>query len=228
MSPAVLFFGAIGTLAETSDLQRRAFNRAFLDAGLDWHWDADTYAEMLKAPGGLRRIEAYADRVGDRVDTSAIYLAKKRHFGALVRSRGIEPRPGVAEMLLAAERDDIPVGLCSGTDPDQVDLILDNLGPDATREQFAWIADSAEVERDKPAPDIYDYALDAMGVPPDRALAIEDTPESAEAALAAGLPVVGFPGRASAGREFQPGVLVVDRLRERLLALGLRGAVAAE
>jgi beta-phosphoglucomutase-like phosphatase (HAD superfamily) len=35
-----VIFGSIGTIAETSDIQRQAFNLAFAEAGLDWNWDA--------------------------------------------------------------------------------------------------------------------------------------------------------------------------------------------
>ena len=61
MSLKAVIFGAIGTIAETSDLQRQAFNAAFAEAGLDWHWDSNTYHELLKVNGGQNRIRAYRD-----------------------------------------------------------------------------------------------------------------------------------------------------------------------
>ena len=48
MTIQALFFGGIGTLLETSELQREAFNAAFREAGLDWHWSIDEYREMLE------------------------------------------------------------------------------------------------------------------------------------------------------------------------------------
>ena len=51
-----LIFGSIGTLEETSDLQRAAFNAAFRQHGLDWHRDRETYNGMLRASGGRDRI----------------------------------------------------------------------------------------------------------------------------------------------------------------------------
>jgi beta-phosphoglucomutase-like phosphatase (HAD superfamily) len=56
-----VIFGAIGTIAETSDIQRQAFNLAFAEAGLDWNWDAQTYHDLLKINGGQNRIRAYRD-----------------------------------------------------------------------------------------------------------------------------------------------------------------------
>ena len=47
-----LFLGSIGVIAETSELQRRAYNAAFEAQGLDWYWNVANYCEMLKNPGG--------------------------------------------------------------------------------------------------------------------------------------------------------------------------------
>ena len=52
-----LIWDVDGTLAETErDGHRVAFNRAFDDAGLAWHWDAATYGELLKVTGGKERM----------------------------------------------------------------------------------------------------------------------------------------------------------------------------
>ena len=37
-----LLLGSIGVLAETSELQRRAYNTAFVAHGVDWHWNIAT------------------------------------------------------------------------------------------------------------------------------------------------------------------------------------------
>ena len=43
-----LLFGSIGTLIETSNIQRESFNQAFKEIGLDWHWDQERYKQLLK------------------------------------------------------------------------------------------------------------------------------------------------------------------------------------
>ena len=47
-----IIFDVDGTLAETEEAHRRAFNRAFAAAGLDWHWDQELYRELLAVTGG--------------------------------------------------------------------------------------------------------------------------------------------------------------------------------
>ncbi len=39
MKPKAILLGSIGVVAETSDIQRRAYNTAFKEAGLDWVWE---------------------------------------------------------------------------------------------------------------------------------------------------------------------------------------------
>ena len=67
-----ILFGSIGTLIETSDLQREAFNQAFKEAGLDWYWDQEDYTKLLKKSGGTKRIEDFAEKNNTTVDAKKI------------------------------------------------------------------------------------------------------------------------------------------------------------
>ena len=51
-----LIFDVDGTLADTEAAHCAAFNDAFAAAGLDWHWDAAAYRELLRVTGGKERI----------------------------------------------------------------------------------------------------------------------------------------------------------------------------
>ena len=44
-----IFFGSIGTMAETSEIQRKAFNKAFKEFGLNWYWNIGNYINMIKS-----------------------------------------------------------------------------------------------------------------------------------------------------------------------------------
>ena len=212
-----LFFGSIGTLADTSELQRRAYNRAFAEAGLDWIWDRGTYFRLLREPGGRARIAAHAETVGDAVDAASLHGSKVRHFADLASRTGIAPRPGVVDMLQSARARGMNTALCSTTVPDQVEAVTEGLSRAVRSVPFDWIADGTCAARPKPAPDIFNAALGRFDLDPSGVVVVEDTPECAEAALAAGCHVVAFPGEAAADRDFPPGILVVDRLQPRLL-----------
>ena len=97
--PKALIFGSIGTLVETSELQREAFNAAFREAGLDWDWDREAYRSMLKQSGGRKRIAQYARERGVSVDADALHARKTELFDARIREHGLDLRAGVAEIL---------------------------------------------------------------------------------------------------------------------------------
>lgn len=214
-----LVFGAIGVLAETSELQRQAYNLAFRQAGLDWEWDAEGYREMLHRPGGMRRIADYAEAKGDLVDAEAVHGRKVANFRAAVLRGGLTPRPGVIEMLQAAHATGLPVAWVTTTGRQTVELMLEGLAGSLVEADFAFVADRSHVDNPKPAPDIYRHALQRLGLGAKDVLVIEDTPESAEAAVGAGLDTIGFPGWAAEDRVFPPGVPVVTRLSPELLTL---------
>ena len=64
-----VLFGSIGTLIETSDIQRKSFNHAFKREGLNWYWSRKTYSKLLKKSGGIKRIEDFAKKNGVRIDS---------------------------------------------------------------------------------------------------------------------------------------------------------------
>ena len=69
MTLAALIFDVDGTLAETEEAHRHAFNLSFAEAGLGWHWDRDTYRRLLRTTGGKERMRRLLNVVASgRVD----------------------------------------------------------------------------------------------------------------------------------------------------------------
>ena len=73
-----VLFGSIGTLIETSDIQRESFNQAFKEAGLDWYWDQEDYTKLLKKSGGTKRIEDFAEKNNTNVDAKKLEREKRK------------------------------------------------------------------------------------------------------------------------------------------------------
>lgn len=119
MSIHAVLFGSVGTLVETSDLQRRAFNRALVAANLDWYWDAKTYAQLLAKSGGVTRIAAFADDLGETVGAKAVRQMKFAFFKQFIASRELKLRPGVRDMIDAAEPMGQLLGVVTSTGADQ-------------------------------------------------------------------------------------------------------------
>ena len=84
MNYKAILFGSIGTLIETSDLQRESFNEAFKEAGLDWYWDQEDYRLLLKQSGGTKRIEDFAEKNNVNVNASQIRNRKTEIFSSYI------------------------------------------------------------------------------------------------------------------------------------------------
>ena len=75
-----ILFGSIGTLVETSEIQRQSYNLAFKEAGLDWYWNTATYCGLLTEPGGMKRIQNYGDNNLSNEEVKTIHALKEKYF----------------------------------------------------------------------------------------------------------------------------------------------------
>ncbi len=200
-----LIFDVDGTLADTEDAHRAAFNQAFADAGLGWVWDETLYIELLDVAGGKERILHYWKRVQPDlggVSTSRasewidrLHASKTTAYGRLVQDGSVALRPGVLQLLQAAHRQGIPCAIATTTTRANVDaLLLANLGP-AWQQHFAVIEDASTAPLKKPHPQVYLQALERLGLPAHACLAFEDSANGLAAARGAGLATVVTPNR---------------------------------
>jgi len=83
-----------------------------------------------------------------------------------------------------------PLGLASSANREIIDAVLARAG---LVDAFAATVSSEEVERGKPAPDVYLSAARGVGVAPERCAAVEDSSNGLRAAAAAGMAVVALP-----------------------------------
>jgi HAD superfamily hydrolase (TIGR01509 family) len=217
---STILFGSISTLADTSELQRRAFNDAFAAYGLDWHWSRDDYVAMLSSNGGAQRIADYASSRGDDVDAAAVHAKKSEIFQHLLGSSSVAPRPGVVETVGEARRTDRKLGFVTTTSQGNIDALLAALKPHISAEMFDLIVSKDSVSRPKPNPDAYEYALAQLGEEASAAVAIEDNVGGVQAATAAGVTCIAFPNQNTSGGDFSAAKETVDNL-EAARVLGL-------
>ncbi len=218
-----VIFGAIGVIAETSDLQRQAFNLAFAEAGLDWNWDAETYRRLLSINGGQTRLRAFRDEDANRSDVTDAVIAtiherKTYHYAALTASGSLKPRRGVAQLVMACQDAGVRIALCTSTSVENVDAIKAALGDTLDFSAFASITTIDKIGAVKPAPDAYLHCLSQLGLSPHEVIAIEDTPVSMASAMAAGIAVVATPGAMTKDQDFSGAVMKVDDLAAMTLA----------
>ena len=228
MPKTALLFGSIGSVVETSDIQRRAYNQALQEAGVAWVWEKDTYAELLEQAGGKERLAMLASATGANLSAEQIEKihARKTEIACeeLVRTH-VTSRPGVAELIKLGKERGMKVAFVTTTYRPNVDAIFQAAGTALSASDFDTIVARTDIENPKPAPDAYLFALKRLGVEPADAVAIEDTANSVMSAKRAGVTVVATPGELTAGQDFWQADVVVEALSksgsldERVLAL---------
>ena len=207
-----ILFGSISTLADTSELQRQAFNDAFAVHGLGWRWDRDDYVEMLTQNGGEQRITEYAATLGESVDAGTVHQTKSELFQESLAMSSIAPRAGVVDTIHEAKSNDLKVALVTTTSPQNVSALLSALGSTLQPSDFDLIVDASSVQQPKPDKAAYSFALEALGETAADCVAIEDNIGGVQSAVAAGLRCVAFPNENTSGHRFDEASGVVDRL----------------
>lgn len=226
MTLGALIFDVDGTLAETEEAHRAAFNRAFADAGLDWHWTRDMYRDLLNTTGGVERMGAYRATLGAEVPSDAIlrdiHRAKTAIYGAMLAGGAVTLRPGVRELIDGARARGVPCAVATTTSRPNVDALTQSAWGVPATEIFDVIATGEEVAAKKPAPDLFQLALSRLDLPADQAIAFEDSLNGLRAAQGAGLRVVVTPDFYTEHQDHRAADWLIPSLSDPDLPIDLR------
>ena len=213
-----IIFDVDGTLAETEETHRHAFNQAFADAGLGWHWDQGLYTKLLAVTGGKERIRHFMETGGagdltvDDLDVfiRQLHASKTAAYTRMVAGGDIELRPGIRELIRDAREHGFRLAIATTTTPENIDALLGaTLGGS---DDFEVICAGDSVPRKKPAPDVYELALAKLELAPTACVAIEDSRNGLLSAVGAGIPTVITPGIYTAAQCFDEAAAVISDL----------------
>lgn len=218
-----VIFDVDGTLADTElDGHRVAFNRAFDEFGLDWHWSPEGYGELLAVTGGKERIRHYAKTHAPEllgqvdIDTwvARLHQLKSEIYSRLVLAGAIPLRPGIARLIHELREAGTRIAVATTTTPSSLRSLISVNFRHEMMSLFEVIGAGDVVAHKKPAPDIYQWVLRQMNLPPEACLAIEDSHAGLLAARAAGLPTLITVNSYTAGQNFSGALSVISDLGE--------------
>lgn len=220
-----LIFDVDGTLAESEEAHRAAFNSAFAEADLDWYWDRELYAELLKVTGGKERIRHYLQQPPRRLGNGSeswiarLHQRKNALYAAALRGGAVTLRSGVRRLIEEARTAGLRLAVATTTSEANVHELLEATGLDG---RFECIVAGDAVRAKKPAPHVYLEVLQRLQLPARSCLAIEDSELGLRSAQAAGIATVVTTSVYTQQQDFSGALAVLDQLGEPQQAFRLR------
>jgi len=211
-----IIFDVDGTLANTEEAHRVAFNYAFEQAGLSWSWDVELYTKLLKVTGGKERINYYVSEfLAERIEqdiVASLHAAKNAQYQAIIQRKELPLRSGILSLIEECKKTNMKIAIATTTSPGNVrNLVTATMGDDALS-WFEIIADAEVAPVKKPAPDVYEFVLDKMGLKAEECIAIEDSYNGVAAATKINIPTLITVNNYTAHDDFAGAMIVVNEL----------------
>src|ERR1035437_39061 len=200
-----LIFDVDGTLADTESAHLAAFNHAFAEFGLDWHWDEALYTELLNISGGKERILHYwkttqpelreLEAMALQATVNRLHELKTAAYESAVNSGAVSLRPGVLKLMDEALAEGLQLSIATTTSPVNIAALLRRAVGADWRLNFSAIGDASTAPIKKPHPQVYLQMLAALQLEAAQCLAFEDSSNGLRSATAAGIATLITPNR---------------------------------
>lgn len=215
-----LIFDVDGTLADTEEAHRGAFNEAFRRHGLDWNWSKPKYAHLLLTTGGKERLRTHIDSLAlpaaEHLELSAritaIHKTKTEIYASMVEAGQVSLRDGVERLIDEAASANVQLAIASTTTLANIETLLRATLGRYSMQRFAVIGAGDQVRHKKPAPEIYRFVLRELARSAEDCVAIEDSPNGLTAAKTAGLYTVVTPSFWTLADDFSGADMVLPSL----------------
>ena len=184
-----------GTIANTElEAHLPAFNLAFNDFGLSWHWDTNKYLQLLKINGGKNRIAYFSKLNNDNFSENLIIKIHKKkqvHYLEIIKKNCVKFKIGVFRLIKELHRKKVRQFIVTSSSRKQVDLLLEHLFNGFN--PFEFIISSEDVELKKPNPLPYFKAIQLSGIKEKNSIVFEDSNPGLKSSIAANLPTIFVP-----------------------------------
>ena len=145
---------------------------------------------MVRATAAPVAQEILRREVCPDFDYYGVRALRRELMEAFIDENGVDAKPGLIEMLEELKGMGLAIALATATREERARKYLRMVGAEG---YFDVVVCAEMVARGKPAPDIYAYAAQRLGVMPHEAVAVEDAPSGVRSAHAAGLVPVLIP-----------------------------------
>ena len=222
MSIQALIFDVDGTIAETADIHRAAFNQSFRARGLGWVWDRKIFSLLTGQLTDLQKLQTYNRTVAKLDSTPRLSLDdlrqiqadKTRRFVRLVKGSHVALRPGVARLIFEARHENMVIGaLATGPRAEFDALMLHLFGYDALA-MFDCIRTREDMGKPEKLNPLYRSVIDCIGVEPGRIMAFDDCEFGVLSAKLAGMRAIATPSLYTSSQMFKAADLVISDLGE--------------
>jgi len=181
LRPAAVIFDMDGLMLDTESLGPQTWREAAANIGVDF--DLDLLPSMIGRNYRDCR-EMLREHYGPAYPVEELTAMCLTVFDAIVAREGIAQKPGLRELLDWLEAENVVCAVATSTRRDRAEAQLTQQGLLA---RFAALVGGNEVERGKPAPDIFLLAASRIDVAAADCLVLEDSEPGVRAALAAGM-----------------------------------------
>jgi HAD superfamily hydrolase (TIGR01509 family) len=186
-SPQAVIFDNDGLLLDTEDAWTRAEETLFARRGREFTLEHKRSMIGSARAAAAKKLEAMLELPGE-----GERLMDELHELVMNEAlAGVAPRPGALDLMERLRDTGVPIAVASNSQREFVERTLASAG--LLDGRFQAVVSAEDVERPKPAPDIYLEAARRLGVEPGRCAALEDSPTGVAAAVAAGMYVIGVP-----------------------------------
>ena len=200
-----IIFDLDGLLADTEKLHLSAYKKVFSELGIELS-DQEYENHWIRDGQGT---DEFVKKWHLSLDPDFVRNEKALIYKKLVSSSA-EPMPGARE-LLCSLKGKKTMALATSSRPKDAQAVINALDFEVF---FSYVAAKFSVERIKPFPDIFLYVANAMNVPPENCLVMEDAEKGILAADAAGMKSIAVPNIHTMNNDFSKATLVVKSLEE--------------
>ena len=175
-----VLFDMDGLVLDTEKLYARFWKEAAAALGYPMTHQQALGMRSLNHAAGKAQLEFY---FGFGIDYATVRAKRIELMEAFIDKNGVEPKPGIWELLDYLKSRGIPAAITSSSPRER---ILRYLTPLGLADRFDKLCSGYDVPRGKPEPDIYLHGAAALGLKAEECLALEDSPAGILSAYRAG------------------------------------------